>query len=471
MKADDSGQSKPGDAGASTHGSNLRAGLIASLTVISIALAVAVAFLISAVREELPKIGGLNYRVVQVGLVLLVVTFSLYLFERERQVRSLSNALMTERVEAARMAAHVEYLKEVQTERDTVAALLLAEADGILVVDTDRRVNRMNPALQEMTGWTEYRAQGKKCEDIFGCRIDGRLMCGLQCPFEKVMEDREPLRDHSFQLMNERDRAPWISGAYAPVRDDKGEIVLSIGAFRDITRSKEVEQLQHDFVSIVSHELRGPLTAIKGFIKTLLTKEQVLPQETRRDFLGTINQQADRLNQLVEDLLNVSRIESKRLKLTLTQIDVEALTKKLVAEFGPKWGHRDITVDCDPAVPMVRADEKKIEEVLINLIDNAVKYSPEGGPIKVTIWSAEDSAEVSVEDSGIGMAPEESVKLFQRFHRITSPQTREIGGTGLGLYIVKNLVEAHGGGIVVTSAPGVGSTFTFSLPVRGPSEE
>lgn len=447
-----------------------RVGVITALSIICIALAAAVAMLISGVREELPVIGGLDYRVIQIGLVVLVVVFSGYTYERERHYRNLHTALMNEKVEAARMAAELGLLKQVQTERDTVATILLAAADGVMVVDRDRRVERINPALQEMSGWTEYRAKGRYCEDVFGCRVDGRLSCGDRCPFSKVFEEAEPLRDHSFQFGATGEDPRWISGAYGPVRDDKGEIVLAVGAFRDITKSKEIEQLQHDFVSIVSHELRGPLTAIKGFIKTLLKKQDRLPPETQQDFLETINQQADRLNQLVEDLLNVSRIESRRLKMTLTDVDLAGMAKMLLADFQTKWGDHQITIEAETGLPAVRADEKKVEEILINLIDNAVKYSPAGGPVKVSMWTSHESVEVAIEDSGIGMAPEDTMKLFQKFHRIATTETQDIGGTGLGLYIVKSLVEAHGGNIIVTSAPGVGSTFTFSLPLRGPAE-
>lgn len=447
-----------------------RAGAGTALAVISIILAVAVALLISGVRDQLPVIAGLDYWVIQVGLVGLVVVFSLYSFDREMRLAKLSQVLEAERIEATRVASELVYLQEVQKEKDTVAALLYASADGMMVVDPGRVVNRTNPALVQITGLPLEQVEGRTCEEIFGCRRDGRLSCGKVCPFERVLGTGEPLRDHLFQSVKDDEPPKWISGAYAPVRDTAGKITLAIGSLRDVSRSKEVEQLQHDFVSIVSHELRGPLTAIKGFIKTLLTKGHRLPQETHQEFLETINEQADRLNQLVEDLLNVSRIESRRLRLTLTDVDLEAVTRKLVSQFSSKWGHRSILIESDPNVPLIRADHKKIEEVLINLIDNAIKYSPEGGDIKVMFARMEESIEVAIEDSGLGMAPEDTARLFEKFHRIATRQTRDIGGTGLGLYIVKNLVEAHGGGIIVSSAPGVGSTFTVTLPVRGPAE-
>ena len=446
-----------------------RVGIFGSLAVISLCLAAAVALLLSAFRKELPEIFGLDYRVLQVGLFLLVLAFVVYTYERETQLRKTSQQLMLERAEAVRLSSELNYLRRIETDRDTIAALLLASADGILVVDPDTETVRMNPALEELSGHREHESLGKWCGEIFSCHRDEGLACGTICPFKRVIKSGTPLRDHSFQATRVDGSTFWLSGAYAPVRDPDGRIAFAIGSLRDYTRSKEVEQLQHDFVSIVSHELRGPLTAIKGFVKTLIAKSENLPEETRREFLETINEQADRLNQLVEDLLNVSHIESRRLKIKLQNLDLAELTGKLVKQFRTKWGDRRIKVEAPSELPMVRADQSKVEEVLVNLIDNAVKYSPKGGQVKVSMHPQNGEIEVAVEDSGIGIAPEDAAKLFEKFHRVASPETRDIGGSGLGLYIVKSLIEAHGGRILVTSAPGVGSTFTFSLPTRGPA--
>lgn len=445
-----------------------RRGSVFSLILVSLFLAGAVALLISGARDQLPQIVGLDYRVVQIGLVLLVFLFGLYTYEREKRFRDLSEELLTERVESARKSASLDFLRQVQIERDMVAALLAASADGILLVDRNRRIERMNPALEHLTGWKFSQAERLRCEDIFGCRREGKLACGDICPFEKVFDSGKPLFEHAFQAVRSDGGVVWIAGAYAPVQTDNERVAFGVGSLRDVTRSKEVEQLQHDFVSIVSHELRGPLTAIKGFVKTLMLKSDQLPPETRAEFLGTINEQADRLNQLVEDLLNVSRIESRRLRMKFGDIDLEALTRKLVDQFRVKWHGREVVIDASPTLPLVKGDPSKVDEILINLIDNAIKYSPDGGPAKVSIYETEDRVEIAVEDSGIGISPEDAAKLFEKFHRIATPQTRDIGGTGLGLYIVKSLVEAHGGTIHMTSAPDVGTTFTVSLPIAGP---
>lgn len=461
------------DAGEEHHRSDERAldrsrlGMIVSLTIIIVVLATTVAVMIPELRGRLPRVEGLNYRTVQLGLISIMVGFALYTYERERTLRRLHRKLVSERVSAARMAARLDTLQEVATERDTVNALLLASADGIVVVDKERSVERMNPAIEGIIGLTADQARGKKCEDLFGCARDGSLACGT-CPFSQVFSGGKAVIDHAFEARRGDGTKIWISGAYAPVHGGDGQVVSAIGSVRDVTKGKEVEELQQDFVSIVSHEVRGPLTAIKGFVKTLILKNDRLSSDTRSDFLRTIDEQAERLNQLVEDLLNVSRIESRRLRMRFERIDLEATIHKLLNQFRLKWGDKEIVIDADPTLPLVVADPPKIEEVLINLIDNAVKYSPNGGGVKVTLHRMEQHVEIAIEDSGIGISPEDAAKLFEKFHRIASRETRDIGGTGLGLYIVKNLVEAHGGRVFVSSAPGVGSTFTITLLIEGP---
>ena len=442
-----------------------RSSLLRALLIISLCLAGAVSLLLPFVRAGLPDL-GIGYTALQAGVVLLVAVFGIYALDRERRLRRTTESLIAQQREFGRLSNEIEVLKRMEIERDSMAALLGASADGILVVSKDRTIAQSNPALSDLAG--RDLEEGMLCEDLLGCRReDGTLACG-ECPFARVFSNSRPVTDHSFQIRRPDGATVWLSGAYAPVLAGEGDSEFVIGSLRDVTRGKEVEQLQQDFVSIVSHELRGPLTAIKGFVKTLLVKSDRLPPETRLEFLKTINEQADRLNQLVEDLLNVSRIESRRLKMKLSPVDLPELTNKLISQFSSKWGDRTITVCAPDGLPTLAADESKIEEVLVNLIDNAVKYSPHGGEVKVTMQALDGQIEVAVEDSGLGISAEDAAKLFEKFHRVSTPETRDIGGTGLGLYIVKSLVEAHGGRIEVTSAPNVGSTFTFTLPRHGP---
>lgn len=343
-----------------------------------------------------------------------------------------------------------------------VGAVVEASPDGVVIVDPDRNVLRINHVMAEVAGISAPEATGMACSELFGCHADGEaLTCGDVCPFERAFGGSEPVEDVTIESRNGSE-VNRLVGSFT--KASAGNDSFAVGSLRDITSAKEMEELQDDFVSIVSHELRGPLTAIKGFVQTLLRKSDQLPEETREEFLVTIDQQADYLNQLVEDLLNVSRIDSKRLGTQAKEIDLPGRVDRLVNDFRPKWGGRKVIVTSEAGLPMVEGDPKKVDEILINLIDNAIKYSPEGGEVRVTVNADDGHIVVSIEDSGIGIAPDDAARLFQKFHRIATPETAEIGGTGLGLYIVKGLVEAHGGRIWLDSAPGVGTTFTFTLP-------
>jgi PAS domain S-box-containing protein len=452
-------------------GSPGRLGVVVSLGYVSVLLAALVSLLVSEVRDQLPPV--LDYRVVQVGLLLLVVAFTAYAWERERRIRRLGEEVTLRRVEAARHSAVVETLARVQTERDTVSALLVASADGIVVVDRGRRIERVNPALETLLGRSEAELVGRSCDEVLGCGRAGAPHerphgCG-SCPFSRVLSSGGPLTEHVFEMVAPDGHHVWLSGAYASVPDAAGGIRHAIGSLRDVTRAKEIEQLQQDLVSIASHEIRSPLAAIKGFAATLLVRSDRMTPENRHQFLDGIDQQADRLTTLVDDLLEVQTIDSRRLRIDRSQVDLEALIREVVDHFRSKWGERLISIDASPGLPLVQADRSKMDEVLVNLIDNAVKYSPDGGDIRIGLAPAGPGVvEISVADEGIGIPPEEASRLFRKFHRISTPETADIGGTGLGLYIVKSLVEAHGGRIHLRSLPGVGSTFTVSLPVALP---
>jgi signal transduction histidine kinase len=195
-----------------------------------------------------------------------------------------------------------------------------------------------------------------------------------------------------------------------------------------------------------------------------MLKADRISEERRTQYLSMVNEQSNRLARLVDDLMQVSRIDAHRVRLECRSLDIGMVARALVDQFRTKWADRDIEVDADQEAT-VTADPHKVEEILINLIDNAIKYSPAGTPVGVAVRSSPDEVVISVRDRGAGIAPHELSGLFQKFHRLLGPSTAEIPGTGLGLYIVKGLVEAQGGRVWVDSEVGSGSTFTFTLPL------
>jgi PAS domain S-box-containing protein len=421
---------------------------------------------VSSGREGAPRLDPLPEGTLRIALLGLIVAFALYAIDRERHLRRLADRLTEEQIESARLQARLQYLAELQRERDTTAALLEGAADGIAVVDRSLRLLRFNGAMQALCGQTAGRVLGGLAPVVLPfVAADGTPLEGEAYPLAAVLADGAPRPPTELRLRLPDGTLRWVSATFSPVRDpETHQPALALAILRDISRQKEVEQLQRDFVSIVSHELRAPLTAIKGFAKTLLMKDEELDAPTRREFLATVNEQAERLARLVDDLLQVSRIDAGRVRLDREDLSLAGVVEELMGQFHSRWGARRFVVDLPPDLPPVRADRAKLEEILINLIDNAIKYSPEGAPVRVAARPAGDEIEVAVEDRGIGIAPEDVAHLFEKFQRIVTPATRDIGGTGLGLYIVKGLVEAHGGRVWVESVPGAGSTFCFTLP-------
>jgi PAS domain S-box-containing protein len=247
-----------------------------------------------------------------------------------------------------------------------------------------------------------------------------------------------------------------------PLANDKDGIYAGMMMTQDITARTEVERLKEELVSIVSHELRTPLTSLRGFSELLLNKQ--FSPEQQRQFLTVIQQESIRLANLINDFLDLRRIEAGRQVLHIEVVDLNALIRERVAMLPPVSGSHEISLLLSQGSLLVQADEERIHQVLANLLSNAIKYSPKGGKISVGAHHGDGKAIVWVTDQGIGISSEDVPKLFSKFFRVNQPHTKSIGGTGLGLALVKEIVEAHRGRVWVESELGVGSSFFFSLP-------
>jgi signal transduction histidine kinase len=234
-----------------------------------------------------------------------------------------------------------------------------------------------------------------------------------------------------------------------------------------VTQERELDRMKSEFVSQVSHELRTPLTAIKGFTEMLLDRDAGEINEEQEEFLKVITSNVDRLVLLINDLLDMSRIESGRLQLKLEAIDLEEIVQSVATTMRPlvNGKQQTLVVHIEPDLPRALGDHDRILQVVTNLVSNAHKYTPADGFISVAVGRVGEELGVAVQDTGIGIGPEDLARLFTRFFRVDSSLTREIGGTGLGLSITKSIVELHGGSISVASEPGKGSTFSFVLPI------
>jgi signal transduction histidine kinase len=247
---------------------------------------------------------------------------------------------------------------------------------------------------------------------------------------------------------------------------DTKQPVTAVINVRDISRLREVENLRATFLSMLGHELQTPLSIIKGYTSTLTRSDGKWKKKTLSQGLHIIEEECDRLSKLVNRLLLASRIETGTLTLRKEAVQLPSLTAKIIRRFEPVTSIHTFEIAFAPDFPAVYADPELIEEVLSNLVDNAIKYSPEGGKIAITGKVNQEQVEITIADEGVGIPVREFEHIFERFHRVDSSFVQRIRGVGLGLYICKYIVEAHGGRIWVVSELGKGSQFTFTLPLQ-----
>jgi PAS domain S-box-containing protein len=372
-------------------------------------------------------------------------------------------ALIIVALERANRALNAALAEQRQREAE-IRAIVDGVVEALLLVAPDQRVLSVNRQVEEMFGVASNQVTGQRIDDLRP--LVERVFADPQAfaaRVEATANDTSARFTETFAQVWPQERQLEVFSA--PVRSD-GRVLGRLFGFRDVTQERELDRMKTEFVSQVSHELRTPLTAIKGFTDLLLDGDAGEVNEEQEEYLQIVRQNVDRLVSLINDLLDISRIESGRIKLSLDAIDMGAIIQSVVATLRPLIQGKDqsITVEVAPDLPQARGDHDRILQVVTNLVSNAYKYTPARGAIRVEASRADDLVRVAVRDTGIGIPEEDIPKLFTRFFRVDSSLTREIGGTGLGLSIVKSIVELHGGTVSVESTPGSGSTFSFTLP-------
>jgi two-component system, cell cycle sensor histidine kinase and response regulator CckA len=368
------------------------------------------------------------------------------------------------RADLERRAAE-ELLRESEQRQH---AILSSIADGVVITDSDGMVVSINPAMEELAGWPEEGVQGRTYEDVFPLvHARGGLITPHQGFRARAIAARKAMASSGYDvaLVTREGQQVPVSIAAAPVLDRHGQLLGGVDVLRDASHEKEVDELKSSLISTVSHELRTPLTMIQGFSELLLERD--MDEKTSQEALRSINLSAERLGRLIEDLLSVSRIEAGSMDVRLAPVGLGDTIEEVGALLGKG---RDIRVEMHGELPKVIADEEMLARILTNLLSNAMKYSAPETSITVSARDADANVEVSVTDQGIGMNEEETGRLFGKFFRADRQEVRSVGGTGLGLYITKNLVEMQGGEIWVESEPGRGTTFRFTLPAQRESQ-
>jgi two-component system phosphate regulon sensor histidine kinase PhoR len=354
----------------------------------------------------------------------------------------------------------IEGLKQIQLNsfnqfQSQQNALFDSMAEGLLVLDETGRIQLANRAFAGLFGVTN---------DVHHKTIIEALRLHELSTLVDQLDAEKHTVEHELRLTSPEER--WLQVNGAGIFNGTGQRHGTILVFHDLTRLKQLESARKEFVANVSHELRTPLSLIKGYVETLLDGAKDNP-EVAAKFLQTIERNADRLKLLIEDLLTISELESGRVKLNLQMVALRPAVDKVIEDLKVRAGAKNMNMFNRTAELSLRADSNRLEQVLGNLIDNAIKYGRPNGNVTVGAQSTPDGyAEIMVSDDGPGIPRESLERIFERFYRVDKARSREQGGTGLGLSIVKHIVQTHGGKVWAKSEPGRGATFYLTMPLN-----
>lgn len=347
-----------------------------------------------------------------------------------------------------------EKIREIETQNQKLAAIFDSMIEGVIAVDRAGHVISVNPTIERIFRVRKEEVEGR----LF---LEGIRNKDIAEVIRRTLSGGTPQSGEAHLLLPVR-KVFQINAV--PVSHG-GDVTGCVVVIHDITELRRLETVRTDFVANVSHELKTPLTSIKGFVETLL-EGAIDDKENNRAFLGIIQEHADRLSSLVNDLLALSHLESKEITLTVSDVDLHREVEKVIQSFTSSIRKRGITVTNELPVGFSgRADRNRIDQVLTNLIDNAIKFNKDGGSIAIRGRRDAGAVTVTVEDSGCGIPAQDLPRIFERFYRVDKARSRDLGGTGLGLAIVKHIIALHGGTVAVESSEGHGARFRFTLPL------
>lgn len=353
------------------------------------------------------------------------------------------------------MASRIEdQMHKLTSEQQRLAAILRGMGEGVMVTDTKGSVMLINPAFRKQFG-LPGEVEGRPLVEV--CRNPDLLHA-----FEEQRESGDEVTcEITIPTTNMVLMAHWV-----PLARDNGNRG-TVAVFHDISDLKRLETMRRDFVANVSHELRTPVAVIKGYAETLLDGALTESAERSRRFVEVIVSHSERLTNLINDILTLSKLEARDAALELAPLDLCGTVRKalmLMEDHARTKGVR-LTATCPDSVPKVLADQGQLEQVLLNLLDNAIKYTPDGGDVSISAGCSGERVQIQISDTGMGIPSKDLPRIFERFYRVDEGRSREQGGTGLGLSIVKHIVQLHGGEISVISEAGKGSTFTVLLSI------
>src|SRR6184192_552989 len=345
--------------------------------------------------------------------------------------------------------------RQVSKDAAEMRAVFAALTDGLLVVDSTQHILICNPAFEKLYGQSPIAAGTPLLDVIRDSDVIEPIRAALDQAKARVAE----------VLASDRKRQLQVT--VVPITGENGKASGVVALFHDISRLKQADEIRRDFVANVSHELRTPLSIFHGNLETLLEAGDLDENETRHIY-EVMKRHSDRLNLLVNDLLSLARLESKEANLQLAEIRLPDFLKEVARDWKKRLAGKNLRLELEVPdnFPMVHADERRLEEVVHNLLDNAVKYSHRNGRILIQAGAPDQEVVLTVRDEGVGIAANDLPRIFERFYRADRARSRELGGTGLGLSIVKHIAQLHGGRVEAESTLGQGTTIRVILPNR-----
>ncbi len=415
----------------------------------------------------------------------LLGTITLVFGESGRRYKPTDLALAEELARRAALAVDNALLyREAQTQRERLQVTLRSIADGVIATDVSGQITFLNDVAAALTGWTEAEAIGQDIATVFPM-VDAATREAVESPFAHVVREAAITDVHQDHLLVTRDgREIPIEHSGAPIRgvDEETEGVVIV--FRDVSERSRIERerdellrreqiaraqaeqanaLKLTFLAMISHELRTPLASIKGFTSTLLATDVEWTTDQQREFLAITEDEVDKLTDLVDQLLDVSRLHAGTLRISPEPQPFERIFRTASAQLQTLTAEHHLTTDIAADLPFVLADSQRIAQVIVNLVDNSVKYSPRGTTITVAARANSNHVQIDVHDEGEGIPPADRPHVFETFRQVDKKVRQK--GAGLGLAICKGLIEAHGGEIWIAPETSAGTTISFTLPL------
>lgn len=393
-----------------------------------------------------------------ISLAIALAVVSLVVMSLRRRERRLREVLSGQREHHRQLG---ERFAAVERRRSELEAVLSSMVEGVAAIDTEERVISLNRAAAQMLSLDPQRAVGRPIQEVVrNASLQSLVAAALDDQTHSPVIGELSLRLSPGSSTDDRS----IQVHAAPVRDAQGQRAGAVVVLHDITRLRRLESVRKDFVANVSHEIKTPVSAIKAAVETLLDDE-AMPAAPRRNFTGIIARQTDRLDVIIEDLLSLTRLEQDGVEVAddLDACLIAPVIRAACETCHAKAQAKSITLDIDADPLSARVVPTLLEQALVNLIDNAIKYSPERTTVRIAAQRMRDDAVITVTDEGRGIEPEHLPRVFERFYRTDRARSRQLGGTGLGLSIVKHIAESLGGKARVTSQLGRGSTFSLTF--------